>query len=86
MPNLKSAKKRMKTDDKKRLHNATIKSTMRNISKKTLAAVSAKDKDLAQKTLNEAFSKIDRAAKNSLLHKKTASRQKAALATAVSKI
>ena len=76
----------MKTDDKKRLHNATIKSSVRNSAKKTLEAVSAKDKDLAQNTLNDAFSKIDRAAKNGLLHKKTASRRKAALATAVSKI
>ena len=84
MPNLRSAKKRMKTDTVKRLRNRKDKSTMRTYVKKTLTSIDAGDKALAEESLKKAFSSLDRSAKKGLVHKNYADRHKARLAKAVS--
>ncbi|MFH1784009.1 MAG: 30S ribosomal protein S20 [bacterium] len=69
-------KKRQKT-------NTAVKSRIKTLTKKVVAACDAKDFDKAKTLLNEAFSTIDKAAKKKIIHKNTASRKKARLSKKV---
>ena len=80
MPNIKSAIKRVKTNDKRRAHNATIKSAMRTAIKKVEAVVVNNDTENAQAVLAEATKRIDKAAQSGLIHKNAAARYKSRLA------
>ncbi|MCA8971679.1 MAG: 30S ribosomal protein S20 [Planctomycetes bacterium] len=77
MPNIKSAKKRLKQDAVRRVENKTKKSMMRTWIRKLNEAVQAGDKTEAQKMLPTVFKKIDKAAKAGCIHANTASRRKA---------
>lgn len=78
MPNIKSAKKRDALSKQKQLKNASAKSSMRNKIQVFRNAV-ANDAEDKQELLVTAISSIDKAAKNNLIHKKTADRQKSRL-------
>lgn len=80
MPNIKSAIKRVKTNDEKRAHNATIKSAMRTAVKNFEALVANKDVENAKAALLTATSKLDKAARKGLIHQNVADRQKSRLA------
>ncbi len=69
MPNLPSAKKRLRQDAKKRLRNQFAKTRIKTEVKKALAG-----------TENEAVSVIDRAAAKGIIHKNNAARKKSRLA------
>ena len=78
MPNIKSQKKRVITNEKDRDRNKAVKSSLRHHLKKANAAISeAEDK---QEIVSEAFSVIDTAARKGVLHKNNANRKKAAIA------
>jgi len=77
MPNNKQAKKRMRQDDERRLHNKTIKSSMRTAVKRVLAAETA---DKANEALPIAMKRIDKAAKAHIIHDNAAARYKSRLA------
>ena len=79
MPNIKSAIKRVKINEKKNVQNTMIKSDMRTAVKKVEAAVVLNDATAATSTYAEAASKLDKAAAKGLIHKNTASRRKARL-------
>ncbi|MFC0270070.1 30S ribosomal protein S20 [Metabacillus herbersteinensis] len=83
MPNIKSAIKRVKTNDKRRAHNASIKSAMRSAIKKVDAVVVNNDTDNAKAALAEATKRIDKAAQSGLIQKNTAARYKSNLAKKV---
>lgn len=74
MPNVKSAKKRVKVIATKTLRNKAIKSELKTYIKK---AHTAEDKEAAVRV---AIKKIDQAAAKGILHKNTAARKKSALA------
>ena len=74
MANHKSAKTRIKRNNKKALINASRRSRVRTFVKKVLAAVSEKNKDLAQDTLKVAESEMMRAARKGIVEKNKASR------------
>tara|TARA_Y100000766_G_scaffold284234_1_gene302082 strand:- start:426 stop:719 length:294 start_codon:yes stop_codon:yes gene_type:complete len=81
--NNKSAKKRIQIAERNRLINKSYKSTVRTLTKKTLAncEVYKKDpneenKNLVQSTLNNAFSLIDKAVKKNVLHKNNGANKK----------
>jgi small subunit ribosomal protein S20 len=80
MPNIKSAIKRVKTNEARRAQNAAVKSEMRTAVKKVEALVSSNDIDNAKVAFVAASSKLDKAARKGLIHKNVASRQKARLA------
>ena len=84
MANIKSQVKRIKTNEKARLANASFKSSMRTAIKAVVAAVNAKDIELAEKLLPVAFSKIDKSVSRGIQHKNAAARQKSSLASLVS--
>ena len=80
MPNIKSAKKRVLVIEKKTMQNKAIKSALKTQIKKFLAAVSAGDKETADKLYPETVSAIDSAASKGILHKNNAANKKAKLA------
>lgn len=83
MANIKSQVKRIKTNEKARLANASFKSSMRTAIKAVEAAVKAGDKEKATALLNVAFSKIDKSVSRGIQHKNTAARQKAHLTSII---
>lgn len=83
MPNIKSAKKRVKQSEKKRELNVARKSAIKTASKKVLVAVEKLDIVQARELLKEAESQLARAKGKGVLHKNTASRKVSRLAKAV---
>ena len=84
MPNIKSAKKRVKVTAKKTLRNRMVKSALRSTVKKFEAAVAA-DPANAQLQLKDTTSAIDKAAAKGVMHKNAANRKKARLAKQLAK-
>lgn len=83
MANIKSQQKRILTNEKARLANASFKSKMRTAIKKVKAAVEAKNLELATSLLPEAVALIDKSVKEGIQKLNTASRQKSSLMRAV---
>jgi small subunit ribosomal protein S20 len=75
MANIKSAKKRAKQSEKKRMVNLARKSEIKTIVKKYISAINEKNIDSAKDLLKLAESKIARAEGKGLLKKSTASRK-----------
>lgn len=85
MPNIKSAVKRVKTSEKRRLQNASQKSAIRTAIKAVEKAVADKDAK-ARDLLQVAVKKLDKAASKGLLHKNAVARQKSRLAKKVNSL
>ena len=81
-----SALKEVRKTAKRTAMNAAIKSKIRTLAKKVEAAVKAKDVETAKVALSKAFSEWDKAQKKNVIHKNTASNQKARLAKKVASI
>ena len=79
MPNHKSAEKRVRQNEKRRVINRSNRSRVRTQIKRLRSAVSAQDKKLSQELLNPTVSVIDKAVNKGLLHKNTAARYKSRL-------
>ena len=62
MPNTASAKKRLRQNEKHRLHNRSAKSNMRSLIRSVREAVKAGDSQQAQSEFRAAQKKIDQAA------------------------
>ena len=86
MANNRSALKRARQNEKKRMRNKSVKTRVKNIVKEVRLAVSENSKEAALKELNTAKSKIDNAAKKGVIHKKTASRKISRLSKLVNTI
>jgi small subunit ribosomal protein S20 len=78
MAHSKQAQKRNRTNEKSRLANKVVRSTMRSAVKKAGTTGTAADQARAQKAL-------DKAAKQGVVHKNTAARRKSRLAKALNK-
>lgn len=76
MPRLKSAIKRVKTNERNRLRNLVYKSQIKTLMKKVLNFVSKKDVKSAQLSANEAFALIDRSSARHILHLNNAAHKK----------
>ena len=76
MPNIKSAKKRVKVTETKTLQNKMFKSAMKTSVKKYKAAIAEGNKELAEKTYLEAVGMVDRAVSKGIIHKNNAARKK----------
>ena len=79
MPNHKSAKKRVRQNEKRRAVNRSSRSNLRTQIKKLRSAISGSDQNLSQELLNPTVSTIDKAVNKGLLHKNTAARYKSRL-------
>ena len=80
MPNIKSAKKRVKVIEKKTLKNNMIKSAYKTAVKKFEQAIEAGNIEEAKTLFSEATKKIDQACSKGVLVKNTAARKKSGLA------
>ena len=83
MANNKSAKKRIQIAERNRLINKSYKSTVRTLTKKTIENCEKYNKEpnddnrnLVKKSLNMAFSLIDKAVKKNVLHKNNGANKK----------
>ena len=76
MPNIKSAKKRVKVIETKTLQNKMFKSQLRTALKKYNAAVEAGNKEEASIAYKAAVKKLDQAVAKGHLHKNAAARKK----------
>ncbi|MGN1343896.1 MAG: 30S ribosomal protein S20 [Traorella sp.] len=86
MPNIKSQKKRVLTNNKKHASNVSERSAIKTAIKKVLVAVDANDKEAAMNAYNVANSKLDKAITSGLHHKNYVARQKARLSNAINKM
>lgn len=77
MPNNAAAKKRMRQEQKRRLHNRSIKSLVKTQVTKARQAI-ATDED-AEAAVRAAVSELDRAAKKGVIHRNNAARRKSRL-------
>ena len=74
MANHKSAKKRAKQSQVRRLRNKSVKTTLKNLEKKLKAAKEANSDD-KNEILRQTQSAVQKAAQKGIIHKKTASRK-----------
>ncbi|MBR1750043.1 MAG: 30S ribosomal protein S20 [Ruminococcus sp.] len=79
MPNIKSAKKRVKVIATKTARNKAIKSDLKTALKKADAAV-AENADNKVEVVRAAIKKVDMAASKGIMHKNKAARKKSQLA------
>jgi len=86
LANIKSAKKRILVNETKAIRNKQIKSKVKTMMKKVDAAVATGDKNLAQTSLVEAVTEIDKACSKGVYHKNTASRKVSRITKAVNNI
>jgi small subunit ribosomal protein S20 len=84
--NIKSQMKRNRTNEKRRLRNKSVKSSLHTAVRGFRAAVEAGDKDKADELLTATSRKLDKAASKGVIHKNQAANRKSALAKALQKI
>ncbi len=85
MPNIKSAKKRVKVIAAKTLRNKSLNSSLKTSIKKANAAI---DNNVNEKSevVKVAVKKIDQAVSKGILHKNTAARKKSKLVKKLNKV
>ena len=86
LPNTKSALKRMRQNEKRRLRNKAYKTRVKNVIKKVKFFVEKKDLENATKSLSEAVSVIQKVAAKGVIHKNNASRKISKLAHLVNQL
>ena len=89
MANNKSSKKRIQIAERNRIQNKSYKSALRTLMKRCISACGAytqssgeETKANIQESMNDAFSKIDKAVKRGVLHRNTGANQKSRLSSA----
>ena len=86
MANHKSALKKIKQDEVRRLRNKAYKTRLKNVVKTVETAISESNKEAAQTALQEAISTLDRIASKGIIHKNKAARKKSRLTKKVNAI
>ena len=79
MANTKSAIKRIRQNEKRRLHNRIFRGRARTFVKKAHLAIEEGNLEEARQRTVEAVSALDKAAEKGILHKNNASRRKSRL-------
>jgi small subunit ribosomal protein S20 len=80
LANIKSAIKRNKQNEKKRVLNRVYRGTARTYVAKARTAIDKKDVEAAKAATLEAMSALDKAAQKGVIHKNNAARRKSRLA------
>jgi small subunit ribosomal protein S20 len=84
--NIKSQLKRIKTNEKARLRNKSVKSSLKTAVRKFREAADAGDKDKAAALLQDVSRKLDKAATKGVIHANQAANKKSALAKRANQI
>ncbi|MBI2434770.1 MAG: 30S ribosomal protein S20 [Candidatus Hydrogenedentes bacterium] len=83
MANIKSQKKRVGTNELRRVRNMSVRSKMRTLVKNALTAIEEKDAEKIKTAVPEALSAIDRAASKGVIHGNSAARKKSMIQSRV---
>jgi|TARA_B110000495_G_C22807460_1_gene471458 small subunit ribosomal protein S20 len=83
MANTAQTKKRARQNDTQRIHNASLRSTLRTALKKITKAILLGDKKVAKKAFDENVAIIDKIADKKIIHKNKAARHKSRLNSAL---
>jgi len=83
MANIKSAQKRARQSEIRRVHNTSLRSRMRTAIKRVRKAIDDGDKSAAQSAYKSATSVLDATAGKGIVHKNMAARNKSRLAAAI---
>jgi small subunit ribosomal protein S20 len=86
MPNIKSAKKRMRSSEKRRVGNATVKTKVKSVRRKTREVLTAGVAETSEKAVREYSSVLDKAVKRGVIKKNTAIRRKKRAVAALRKL
>jgi small subunit ribosomal protein S20 len=84
--NIKSQIKRIKTNEKARLRNKSVKSSLKTAIRKAREAAAAGDVEKATVAAREASRKLDKAVSKGVIHKNQAANKKSALASKVASL
>jgi small subunit ribosomal protein S20 len=84
--NIKSQIKRIKTNEKARLRNKSVKSSVKTAIRKFREAAEAGDKETAVELLRDASRKLDKAASKGVIHANQAANKKSAMAKRASQL
>jgi small subunit ribosomal protein S20 len=84
--NIKSQEKRNRTNERRRLRNKSVKSSLHTAIRAFREAAEAGDKDKASDLAKSASRKLDKAASKGVIHKNQAANRKSALALALNKL
>ena len=79
MANIKSAIKRNRQNEKRRVRNAAVRSTVRTSVKSARAAIEGGQADQARAALLNTIQTLDKAVTKGVIHKNTAARKKSRL-------
>ena len=85
MANIKSAKKRIRQSEKRRLHNRTYSSASRTYVRTARALIEAGNIEEAEKAVSQACSALDKAGRKNVIHPRNAARRKGRLMAALAK-
>ena len=85
MANIKSQQKRILTNERRRLRNKSVKSSLHTAVRGFREAVESGDKDKAAELLVSTNRQLDKAASKGVIHKNQAANRKSALAQALNK-
>ncbi|RZQ60408.1 30S ribosomal protein S20 [Amycolatopsis suaedae] len=86
MANIKSQMKRIKTNEKARQRNQSVRSSVKTAIRKFREAAEAGDKEKAVALQREAAKRLDKAASKGVLHKNQAANKKSAMAKRVNSL
>jgi small subunit ribosomal protein S20 len=84
--NIKSQEKRNRTNERRRLRNKSVKSSLHTAVRGFREAVEAGDKEKAAELLASTSRKLDKAVSKGVIHKNQAANRKSGLATALNKL
>ncbi len=80
MANIKSQIKRNRQNERRRLRNKSVKSSLKTAIRKFDAAIEAGDTETATALMRDASRKLDKAASKGVIHKNQAANRKSAIA------
>jgi small subunit ribosomal protein S20 len=86
MPNIKSAKKRMRSSEKRRVGNVAVKTKVKTARRKTRETLAAGSAEAAVDAVRSYSSTLDKAVKRGVIKKNTAIRRKKRAAEALRKL
>lgn len=86
MANTKSARKRMRQNERRRLRNQSYKSAMRTFVRKAERAIETNTGEDTLTTVVTAISKLDKAATKGVIHRNAAARKKSRLMARLNKL
>ena len=86
MANIRSARKRIRSDEKKTVRNRAIKSDLNTSIRNARAALLSNEVEASQMEVMSAVSKLDKAADKGVIHRNNAARRKSKLMRSLAEV